>query len=176
MIRILLLFCALPAFSQVLELAVGGGQSRLSNAGLGQLDATSTQQNDYSLKGGYRINFRMTTNSGDFTGHEFGYAYNRTQLLQNNTDGSNIFTGMAIHQGFYNYHRTGVVHGPGDHREHFIQIRQQPILRDNGDVARRQERDEPRHLRRGAENDRTGLCQQAISASDTDAGGGTRVS
>ena len=103
MMRILLVLCAMPAFSQVLELAVGGGQSRLSNAGLGQLDATSTQQNDYSLKGGYRINFRMTTNSGDFTGHEFGYAYNRTQLLQNSPDGSNVSTGMAIHQGFYNY-------------------------------------------------------------------------
>ena len=103
MMRILLVLCAMPAFSQVLELAVGGGQSRLSNTGLGKLDASSPLQDDYSLKGGFRINFRMTTNSGDFTGHEFGYAYNRTQLVQNNTDGSNISTGMAIHQGFYNY-------------------------------------------------------------------------
>lgn len=102
MIRILLLLFALPAFPQVLEVAVGGGQSRLSNTGLGKLDAASTEQNDYSLKGGFRINFRLTTNSGDFTGHEFGYAYNRTQLLQNSA-GSSTATGMAIHQGFYNY-------------------------------------------------------------------------
>ncbi len=102
MIRIFLLLLSLPAFSQVLELAVGGGQSRLSNAGLGKVDAASAQQDDYSLKGGFRINMRMTTNSGDFTGHEFGYAYNRTQLVQNGS-GTVAEQGMAIHQGFYNY-------------------------------------------------------------------------
>lgn len=100
MIRFLpLLLLTLPAFGQVLEVAVGGGVSRLVNTGLGKVDATSTQQDDYSLKGGFRINFRLTTNSGDHFGHEFGYAYNRTDLQQ--TGGS--AQGMAIHQGFYNY-------------------------------------------------------------------------
>jgi Outer membrane protein beta-barrel domain len=101
--KILLLLFTLPVFSQVLELGVGGGQSRLSNAGLGKVDATSTQPDDYSLKGGFRINFRVTTNSGDFTGHEFGYAYNRTQLVQNVNGSAGAQQGMAIHQGFYNY-------------------------------------------------------------------------
>ena len=45
---------------------------------------------------------RMTLNSGDFKGHETGYAYNRTQLVQNG-EGASSQTGMAIHQGFYNY-------------------------------------------------------------------------
>ena len=104
MMRAFLLLClTLPAFSQALELAVGGGVSRLSNTGLGKLDAASTEQNDYSLKGGFRINFRMTTNSGDFKGHEVGYAYNRTQLVQNSGGVASSSTGMAIHQGFYNY-------------------------------------------------------------------------
>jgi opacity protein-like surface antigen len=104
MIRFLLLLLAIPAWSQALEMAVGGGQSRLKNAGLGKVDPESPLQDDYSLDDGFRIVMRMTFNSGDFTGHETGYAYNRTQLVQNTTDGSPAFKqGMAIHQGFYNY-------------------------------------------------------------------------
>jgi hypothetical protein len=102
MIRVFLILLAAPAWSQALELAAGGGQSRLSNTGLGKVDPASTQQDDYSLKGGFRIVMRMTFNSGDFTGHETGYAYNRTQLIQN-AAGGNFQQGMAIHQGFYNY-------------------------------------------------------------------------
>ena len=100
--RVLLLLLAIPAWSQALEMAVGGGVSRLTNAGLGKLNASSTLRDDYSLKGGFRMVMRMTLNSGDFTAHETGYAYNRTQLVQNG-EGSSTQTGMAIHQGFYNY-------------------------------------------------------------------------
>ena len=102
MIRILGLLLAVPAWSQALEMAVGGGVSRLTNGGLGKVDAASAQQDDYSLKGGFRLVMRMTMNSGDFKGHETGYAYNRTQLVQNG-EGASSQTGMAIHQGFYNY-------------------------------------------------------------------------
>ena len=100
--RVLLLLLAIPAWSQAIEMAVGGGVSRLTNAGLGKLNASSTLRDDYSLKGGFRMVMRMTLNSGDFTAHETGYAYNRTQLVQNG-EGSSAQTGMAIHQGFYNY-------------------------------------------------------------------------
>ena len=102
MIRILGLLLAVPAWSQALEMAVGGGVSRLTNGGLGKVAAASAQQDDYSLKGGFRLVMRMTMNSGDFKGHETGYAYNRTQLVQNG-EGASSQTGMAIHQGFYNY-------------------------------------------------------------------------
>lgn len=104
MLRFLLIALALPAcWGQYLELGVGGGQARLSNSGLGQLDASSTLKDDYSLKGSFRIVFRITTNSGDFTGHEFGYGYNRTKLIQNSETGPASEQGMATHQGFYNY-------------------------------------------------------------------------
>jgi opacity protein-like surface antigen len=102
MIRFLLVLLTIPVWGQALEMAVGGGVSRLSNAGLGKVDPLSLQQDDYSLKGGYRIVMRMTFNSRQFAGHETGYAYNRTQLVQHNL-GSTAETGMAIHQGFYNY-------------------------------------------------------------------------
>jgi hypothetical protein len=98
MIRILFILLAAPVWSQALELAVGGGQSRLSNTDLG-----GATVDNYSLKGGFRIVMRMTFNSGDFTGHETGYAYNRTQLLTNLGAGASSQEGMAIHQGFYNY-------------------------------------------------------------------------
>jgi hypothetical protein len=103
MIRILFFAFSLSACAQVLELGVGGGVSRLSNAGLGKIDPNSTQPDDFSLKGGYRIVMRLTTNSDGFTGHEFGYAYNRTQLVQHAASGATSEQGMAIHQGFYNY-------------------------------------------------------------------------
>ncbi|HEU0123012.1 MAG TPA: outer membrane beta-barrel protein [Bryobacteraceae bacterium] len=103
MIRILLLLLAIPAWSQVLELAVGGGINRQSKAGLGTIDSTSTLSDDYGLKGGFRMNFRMTTNSDGRTGHEFGYAYNRAQLLSYLADNTSTQQGMGIHQGFYNY-------------------------------------------------------------------------
>ena len=103
MIRFLFFFASVCAWSQVLELSVGGGQARLSNSGLGKVDAASTQKDDYGLKGGFRLVMRMTTNSDGRTGHEFGYAYNRTQLVQNSSDGVTSQQGMAIHQGFYNY-------------------------------------------------------------------------
>lgn len=98
MIRILFVLLAIPAWSQALEMAVGGGQSRLSNTDLGGATA-----DNYSLKGGFRVVMRMTFNSGDFKGHETGYAYNRTQLVTNGGDGTATQQGMAIHQGFYNY-------------------------------------------------------------------------
>jgi len=41
----------------------------------------------------------MAINIGARMGHEFGYAYNRTQLAIAGTPDQ----GMAIHQGFYNF-------------------------------------------------------------------------
>ncbi|HUQ91735.1 MAG TPA: outer membrane beta-barrel protein [Bryobacteraceae bacterium] len=90
--------CAGPVFAQTAEFAVTGGVSRLNNKSLGVLsDAGDITR--YGLTDGWRIGFRTTLNNWRFFGHEFGYAYNRTQL-RNET--SQEETGMAIHQGFYN--------------------------------------------------------------------------
>jgi hypothetical protein len=95
----LLLLSFLPCSAQLLELGVHGGQSRLSRAALGSL--TPGGANDYSLDGGFRIGFRMTNNTDGYFGHEFGYAYNRTQLVLDSAGGQK--QGMAIHQGGYNF-------------------------------------------------------------------------
>lgn len=99
-----LVFCALAlpntSFGQAFELWVGGGTSNLGNKGIGTLDTSSAgRPDDVQLKGGFRINFRMALNSGTWYGHELGYAYNRTQLVQLGSADQ----GMAIHQGFYNF-------------------------------------------------------------------------
>jgi len=102
MIRFLLFVLTIPLWGQAMEMAGGGGIHRLSNNGIGTLTPDSPRQHDYSLEGGYRIVMRMTLNPRQFFGHEFGYAYNRTQLVQEGL-ASRVKTGMAIHQGFYNY-------------------------------------------------------------------------
>jgi opacity protein-like surface antigen len=91
---------ALPnaAFGQAAEFWVGGGTSTLTNNGIGSLDPAGTS-NDVTLKGGFRINFRLALNTRALMGHEVGYAYNRTQLAVSGSADQ----GMAIHQGFYNF-------------------------------------------------------------------------
>ncbi|MBM3787010.1 MAG: porin family protein [Acidobacteria bacterium] len=91
--------CAM--WGQMLELSVGGGVANLSNSGLGRVSAAATGD-EFSLRGGFRLVFRMTTNAGDHFGHEFGYGYNRTGLRQQEGDAFTQ-TGMATHNGFYNY-------------------------------------------------------------------------
>ena len=74
-------FACLLSPAQPLELGVYGGQSRLSRAALGSIANTPDAPSDYSLDGGFRLGFRVTTNSDTYFGHEFGYGYSRTQLV-----------------------------------------------------------------------------------------------
>ncbi|MFN9944463.1 MAG: hypothetical protein ACK56I_33845, partial [bacterium] len=62
--------------AQLLEVGVHGGQHRFSRAALGSSSSRPGAPNEYSLDGGFRLGFRMTTNSDTHWGHEFGYAYN----------------------------------------------------------------------------------------------------
>jgi len=103
MIRLLstLFFVCLLCPAQPLELGVYGGQSRLSKASLGSIVNSPNAPSDYSLDGGFRLGFRMTTNNDTYFGHEFGYGYSRTQLVFDSAGGQR--QGMAIHQGTYNY-------------------------------------------------------------------------
>lgn len=92
------------AFGQVAEFTVHGGASRLSNTELGSV---SQGTSGYSLDNGWRLGFRVTLNNWRYLGHEFGYAYNRTNLLLNGVDQG----GMAIHQGFYDLLAYGTPEG-----------------------------------------------------------------
>ena len=61
----------IPTFAQSFEGAISGGVSQISSGDLGS---------GYSLDSGFRLTFRMTINTREHLGYEFGYAYNRTHL------------------------------------------------------------------------------------------------
>jgi hypothetical protein len=75
------------------EAGLHGGVSRL-NKSIG---------GGFSLGDGFRIGTRMTANTEGYFGHEFGYAYNRTQLQFGTGQSGTVKTGMAIHQGLYHF-------------------------------------------------------------------------
>jgi opacity protein-like surface antigen len=86
---VLVFFFALgaSAFGQSFEGSVSGGTSHISSGNLGS---------GYSLDSGVRLTFRMTLNTREHLGYEFGYAYNRSHLDGQGFSGE----GMGIHQGF----------------------------------------------------------------------------
>ena len=109
--------CSSLAFAQSFEASVGGGDTNIpgKNADIGT-STTDPASGTYSMKGGFRLVFRMALNQGKFFGHEFGYAYSRTGLNAPATTsttggivlpGSNIIPAQTIsvpsHQGFYDF-------------------------------------------------------------------------
>ncbi len=90
------------AVAQVAEFSFSAGQSKISNGSIGTLATAGGTKDDIQLKDGFRFGFRLTLNNWRFFGHEFGYAYNRTQFRLNTSTPPQDF-GTAIHQGFYNF-------------------------------------------------------------------------
>jgi opacity protein-like surface antigen len=102
--RIVLAFVLLggtTAFAQVFEIGVTGGESLLRKSTLAPVDLGGGSTVNTELTNGFRLGFRMALNTYRFFGHEFGYAYNRTQLKFETTPPQEL--GMAIHQGFYDF-------------------------------------------------------------------------
>ena len=94
------------AWGQLFEVWFNGGQSLLSNKGLGTFNVDQNgvplpgaSKNDVELEDGFRFSFRMTLNNESHFGHEVQYAYSRTKLRQPGAPDE----GMAIHQGGYNF-------------------------------------------------------------------------
>jgi opacity protein-like surface antigen len=86
------------ASAQVAEFSVSGGVSRFGNANLGNTVDQAGNAAAVTIDNGFRLTFRFTLNTYKFMGHEFGYAYNHSNL---NIAGSK--SSMPIHQGFYNF-------------------------------------------------------------------------
>jgi opacity protein-like surface antigen len=97
----LFVLIAATCSAQVFEVGGQGGVSRLGSRNLGSIPGTNPgdPRSDVELKDGWRFSIRATMNAGRFTGYEFGYAYNRTNLVIGRVDTG----GMAIHQGLFNY-------------------------------------------------------------------------
>ena len=89
------------AWGQLFEAWFNGGQSLMSNSGLGSdLPASAGGlKNDFALEDGFRFSFRMALNNDSHFGHEVQYAYSRTKL----DEPGSVPMGMAVHQGGYNF-------------------------------------------------------------------------
>jgi opacity protein-like surface antigen len=111
------------AWGQLFEVWFNGGESLMSNKGIGTFNVDTNgnplagaTQNDVQLGDGFRFSFRMALNNESHFGHEVQYAYSRTTLhtpAQAGTIGTILSPGipatpasdqgMAIHQGGYNF-------------------------------------------------------------------------
>jgi hypothetical protein len=94
------LLCSNTAWAQFAELWFSGGQALLSGRALGSAAVFGGSPNDFELSDGFRFAFRAAFNTPGIFGHEIQYAYNRTHLVDNL---NKTETGMAIHQGGYNF-------------------------------------------------------------------------
>ncbi len=102
---VLLLLCAASAWGQSFEAWFNGGQSIISNRGLGSTDPNGSKD-DFQLEDGFRFSFRVALNNDSHFGHEVQYAYSRTKLRASpfvSGTGEATEQGMAIHQGGYNF-------------------------------------------------------------------------
>ena|SRR5579859_1925193 len=95
---VLFLALAGSAWGQSFEAWFNGGESIMSNKGLGTTAPFGGSPNDVTLENGFRFSFRMALNNDNRFGHEVQYAYSRTQL-----NISGFAQGMAIHEGGYNF-------------------------------------------------------------------------
>lgn len=86
------------AAAQVAELSISGGVSRFGNSSLGNTVDQLGNPVAVTIDSGFRLTFRFTLNTYRFMGHEFGYAYNFSNL---NIAGAK--SSVPIHQGFYNF-------------------------------------------------------------------------
>jgi len=103
---VLFLTCVSSAWGQTFEAWFNGGQSLLSNSGLGSDHPASFggTNSDYALEDGFRFSFRMAFNSSEHRfGHEVQYAYTRTKFDSFGTFTPSPPQGMAVHQGGYNF-------------------------------------------------------------------------
>ncbi len=93
-------FGAAAAYGQAAEASLSMGAGILKNNDLGSLGVTvNGVEQRLSVGNGFRLSARLSLNTWEHFGHEFGYGYNHTSL-QVGTQGS---VGMGVHQGFYDF-------------------------------------------------------------------------
>ncbi len=116
-IAVLFLTCASASYGQLFEAWFNGGESLIQSRNLGSTfpDTSGGAPNDFALGDGFRFSLRIAFNNDSHFGHEIGYAYNRSSLIQQGQPllaeeelagaaiTGSVSQGMAIHQGTYNF-------------------------------------------------------------------------
>lgn len=95
----LLMLAALPVFGQGAEIGLTVGWGNFTNNTVGFEDAFGEEPAEYTIDDGIRIGSRMGLNTGNFVGHEFSYAWQRSKLSILGQD----FGNMSIHNIYYNF-------------------------------------------------------------------------
>jgi opacity protein-like surface antigen len=96
---VLLGIAALPAFGQGAEIGVSGGWGYFTDNAVGFEEAFGEEPAEYTIDNGVRIGVRMGLNTGDFVGHEFSYAWQKSSL----SILDQAFGNMSIHNIYYNF-------------------------------------------------------------------------
>ena len=89
------LLAGTAASGQMMEFGASVGASRFP-ARVSPPDPEVIRSTGLWLDDGFRLTLQATLNTGRFFGHEFAYAYNRTQY-----NSSSLTGGTAVHQGIY---------------------------------------------------------------------------
>ena len=96
---VLLIFPALPLFGQGAEIGFTVGWSNFTNGSIGEDESFGMEPLRYNVTNGIRIGTRMGLNTGTFIGHEFTYAWQRSDVeIQDQSAG-----GISIHNLYYNF-------------------------------------------------------------------------
>jgi opacity protein-like surface antigen len=101
LVPVLALAFSSAAFAQTGEFWFSGGESLLSNSGLGTTQAFGGAKDDLQLTDGFRWGLTGSFNQGSHYGYEFGYAHNGTGLKFNTQGGAT--QGMHFHQVAANF-------------------------------------------------------------------------
>jgi len=96
---ILLMLAAAPVFGQGAEIGLTVGWGNFTNNSIGRTLEFADDPAEYTLDDGIRIGSRMALNNGTFIGHEFSYAWQRSNLKILGDD----FGSMSIHNIYYNF-------------------------------------------------------------------------
>jgi opacity protein-like surface antigen len=94
-----LMIAAAPAFGQGAEIGLTVGWSNFTNNSIGESQEFGDEPAEFTVDDGIRIGSRMALNSGTFIGHEFSYAWQRSNLKI----AGDSFGNMSIHNIYYNF-------------------------------------------------------------------------
>jgi opacity protein-like surface antigen len=93
------MLAVLPLFGQGAEIGFSAGWGNFTKSSIGQDASFGEDPVEYNVTNGVRIGSRMGLNSGDFIGHEFSYAWQKSDLEVQDQS----FGGISIHNIYYNF-------------------------------------------------------------------------
>jgi hypothetical protein len=95
---VIFLVTSLPVFGQGAEVAITAGWGKFTNNTIGRGDVGAGTE-DFTVDDGVRIGTRLSMNTGLLIGHEFNYAWQKSDVKV----ADQSFGGISIHNLYYNF-------------------------------------------------------------------------